>query len=192
MTRTTSPSRADRTRLRVGVVGLAGAALVALMAPSTAGAAPPRYQLGWTDCAVNYYPGVGTVGFATDFPRLYAANARRRYRDKQYADLYTQFYTWSPDGSGWLLGPTTTYRALTSDNNYAIVWTDLSNGQVMHFPYERQQFVVQTTGIYRVRQKIVWRRTGRVPGYYTDWHWLRHTGTNSESDATASFCYIRG
>jgi hypothetical protein len=166
------------------------AALLLFVGAAPAAAVPPRLKFGWTDCAVTYFPDVGSVGFATDFPTAYAANATPG-RDKQYAYLYTQFYQWAPDGSGWVLGPTTTYRALTSDNNYAIVWTDMSNGRALHFPYERQQFVIQTTGIYRVRQKLVWKRNGRVPGYYTNWRWLRHTGPGSESDGTSSFCYVR-
>jgi hypothetical protein len=168
---------------------IVGCIAVLLSAAGPASAAPPKLQWGGTDCGIVGF-GSGAIGFATDFPRVYAADATRR-RDLQYAYLYTEFYQWSPGGNSWQFAVGTTYKALVSDNNYAIVWRDQSNGQVMHFPYERQQFVVQTTGIYRLRQRLVWKRNGLVPAYHTNWRWLRHTGPNSESDENSSFCYIR-
>jgi hypothetical protein len=192
MTRTHLLRPTLHRRIRGVVAGVACLAVL-LASAGTADAAPPRFSWGWTDCGVIEQTGVGGVGFATDFPTVYAANATYR-RDKQIAYLYTQFYELSSDRSRWLLATGTTYRALVSDNNYAIVWQDVTNGHpghVMHFPYERQQFVVGQSGIYRVRQKLVWKRNGSVPGYYTQWRWLRHTGPNSESDATTSFCFIR-
>jgi hypothetical protein len=125
---------------------IVGCIAVLLSAAGPANAAPPKLQWRWTDCGTVGF-GSGVIGFATDFPSVYAADATRR-RDLQYAYLYTEFYQWSPSGSSWKFAVGTTYKALVSDSNYAIVWRDQSNGQVMHFPYERQQFVVQTTGIY--------------------------------------------
>jgi hypothetical protein len=182
-------SRSGRRRLR-GLVAAVACLAMLLSAAGTANAAPPRFTWGGTDCGVIEQTGLGGVGFATDFPRVYAANATR-WRDKQIAYLYTEFYELSSDRSRWLFATSTTYRAPVSDNNYAIVWQDVSNGRVMHFPYERQQFVVQRSGIYRLRQRLVWKRNGAVPGYHTDWRWLRHTGPNSESDGSTSLCFIR-
>ena len=168
---------------------LAGSMALVLCAASSANAAAPRLQWGWTDCSIAEFSGIGGIGFATDFPRVYAANATYR-RDLQYAYLYTQLYQWNTGQNVWQYAAGSTYRAVASDNNYAIVWRDQSNGQVLRFPYERQQFVVQTSGIWRVRQKVVWKRNGVVPGYHTNWRWLRHTGTNSQSDQVSSFCLI--
>jgi hypothetical protein len=173
------------------MAALAGSMALVLSAASAADAAPPRLQWGGTDCGIIEQTGIGGIGFATDFPRVYAANATYR-RDLQYAYLYTQLYQWNATQSVWQYAAGSTYKALVSDNNYAIVWRDQRpGGGVLHFPYERQQFVIQTSGIWRVRQKLVWKRNGVVPGYHTNWRWLRHTGPNSQADQASSFCLIR-
>ena len=181
-------SRLGRRVTHAAAAAVACTVLV-LAAAVPADAASPRYRLGWVDCQMNQIASVG-IGFATDFPRVYAANATRR-RDLQWAYLHTEFYEFDRPSSMWVKRGWSTYKALASDNNYAIVWVDQSNGERLHFPIERQQFQVTRTGIYRVRQRVVFKRNGVVPGGDSGWRWNFHTGPNSEQDPTSSFCFIR-
>jgi hypothetical protein len=86
--------------------------------------------------------------------------------------MRTDLYQWN--GSAWTRIVTgDLWTAVAADDNYAIVWTNKRDGQVMHFPYERLSFVISTAGYYRVRQRILWYRYGKQIGS-TRWTWLNH------------------
>lgn len=155
------------TRVVLGTLALA--ATLAFAAPA---AAKPVYEFGATECSVIELSGVGGIGLNTDLPTVRAPNIRRRVRDKARVYMRTDLYQWN--GSAWTRIVTgDLWTAVAADDNYAIVWTNKRDGQVMHFPYERLSFVISTAGYYRVRQRILWYRYGKQIGS-TRWTWLNH------------------
>jgi len=96
------------------------------------------------------------------------------------SDLYV------PTKGGWILSARgDTYRGLAADNNYVLAWTNTRDGARSMY-YDPSQWILSTAGFYRVAQKIIWVRNGRVPAYNAyKWAW------HSPSPDRNQYCYIQ-
>jgi hypothetical protein len=163
-------------------------ALLASEGSALANHQSPRYEFGAVECSIIEQAGVGGVGLATDIPRVYAKNYRHGIRDKQKASFRSALYQYT--GGRWALtavGPL--YTALVSDNNYAIAWWDAASGRYLHFPYERDQWILQQNGLWRVAQQIKWysRSSPSTVVRKTPWTWVEHS---PRAPNGGNYCFI--
>lgn len=182
-----------RQSRRSAVMFLVAISLSATAAASAYGANGTWYR-STTHCWV-WQLGNSGWGLQTTFPVVYATNARRYYRDRQWVAVQYAI-NYSAGGSWVTYKYSRWWQGLAYDNSYVLAWWEQgtgtlkrqeSDGLIWDMPYE---------GWYRVWQRVYWYPTSYVGAAMSPWTIVKHDsafgGAYATSDGSACRVNVNG